>query len=153
MQQASNPNLKESFITSDSCICEQVFCHCFSLKITFQKIKNEISKFIEQSDTVKMESTGRMTAYLVLRLLFGLVDIASDIGLAVPLFLKGALLWGWLTLLWRGIGLLAALVGVTVGRCRTGDSMSCAKFALLTLKLYVEVVQGFFLSGNQVQRH
>ena len=71
---------------------------------------------------------------------------------ALKLLLVLALLLG-LTLLWLGIGLLAALVGVTVGRCRTGDSMSCAKFALLTLKLYVEVVQGFFLSGNQVQRH
>jgi hypothetical protein len=90
-----------------------------------------------------------MTAYLVLRLLFGLLDICTDIGLSVHLFLKGEQLWGWLTLLWLAVGLLAALAGVTLGRCRTGDSMSCYKFSLLTLKLYVEVIQGFFMSGNQ----
>jgi hypothetical protein len=96
-----------------------------------------------------MESKG-MTAYLVLRLLFGVLDICTDIGLAVHLYLKGEPLWGSLTLLWLAVGLLAALAGVTVGRCRTGDSMSCYKFSLLTLKLYVEVIQGFFISGKLV---
>ncbi len=81
-------------------------------------------------------------------MVFGLLDICSDVGLAVHLFLKQELMWGGLTLGWVGVGVLAALLGVTLGRCRTGDSMSCFKFSLLTLKLYVEVVQGFFLSGN-----
>ena len=57
-----------------------------------------------------MESSG-FTPYTWMRLLFGVLDIGSDLGLATHLFLKNELLWGGLTLLWVGVGLLAALLG------------------------------------------
>ncbi len=94
-----------------------------------------------------MEKTW-FTAWTVLRMVFGLLDICTDMGLAIHLLLKKELLMGGLTLLWLLVGLLVAVLFVTVGRCRTGDSMSCHKFSLLTLKLYVDVVQGFILSGK-----
>jgi hypothetical protein len=115
-----------------------------NLSYTFQIYHDSV---VPVDNHKKMESKG-FTAYTVMRMVFGLLDICSDVGLAVHLFLKQELMWGGLTLGWVGVGVLAALLGVTLGRCRTGDSMSCLKFSLLTLKLYVEVVQGFFLSGN-----
>ncbi|XP_023342674.1 uncharacterized protein LOC111712331 [Eurytemora carolleeae] len=92
----------------------------------------------------------KIKPYLIIKIILGVLILIADFVVGVRLLSGGYLLWGLLTLGCILTGVLVSLLVVCLGRCSTGDSMSCSKFTILTLKVHAELTGAFFHSGPQI---
>jgi len=90
------------------------------------------------------------SAYLVFRILIGLLDITSDILLCVHLILEDHLFWALAVEGWVVLAIVMSILAVIVERCRRGVPMSPCKYILMSIKIHAEIGEAFFESGPQL---
>ena len=88
--------------------------------------------------------------YFSVRIVLGLLDIATDSLLCASLILEGHLFWATLVGGWVVVALLSSFLSVLIRRCQRGEPLPASKYLLLTLKIHTEYGQAFFQSGPQL---
>ena len=88
--------------------------------------------------------------YFSIRIIIGLLDIATDSLLCASLIIEGHLFWASLVGGWIVVALWFSFLSVLTRRCLRGEPLPARKYLLLTLKIHTEYGQAFFQSGPEL---
>ena len=88
--------------------------------------------------------------YFSVRIIIGLLDIATDSLLCASLIIEGHLFWASLVGGWIAVALVFSFLSVLIRRCQRREPLPARKYLLLTLKIHTEYGQAFFQSGPEL---